>query len=335
MTNKPNMLSTIIGPAGETYVLANKPPVFGKLGIIDNWGDPSVAANRIRKNFIEIGGLQTEIGNYQVPIRYRFALSNNSGNGLDFHIAAASNTANSYNVAGGILGETDRVTVQYSGNVGINCNAPRHRLDVNGDMEAFVPTRTTTPTYLRIYNNQWGNNNTTDSVQCGVIELGTYYQGGPYFTSIRSCVLPGYWGDGQRLDICSPKIQNDNTQINRISVMPFTGSVGIGTSTPTQLLDVQGYIHGGTTDGWGQLTLGNGSLGLLLQRASDGLCYIRNQATNGRINIGSGGTNYHIFSNGFFGVNCTPSGSYTLEVNGTIKGTTITADNFVLTSQTI
>jgi len=119
--------------------------------------------------------------------------------------------------------------------VGIRTPNPLWGLDVKCDSRIFNDT-VTTPAILRLGNYYSGQNTTGADVTCGRIEIGN----SQYQTTIQTRISTTTWGDECRLDLCTPVGTNDNTQVERVSIMPFTGNVGIGTKMPAYSLDVNG-----------------------------------------------------------------------------------------------
>ncbi len=130
-----------------------------------------------------------------------------------------------------------RMIVKGSGNsnggrVGIGTNDPSGSLHVHTSSTSLPAT-----TYLT--NNYAGSNTTGSDVNTASFAIGT----SPYFCSIRTNVPATGFGDSERLDFCTPLIANNNSQTTRMSIMPFTGYVGINTVTPQTTLDVYGKVN--------------------------------------------------------------------------------------------
>lgn len=104
-------------------------------------------------------------------------------------------------------------------------------------------TKTTTPTIFDVRNKFTGQNGSGNDYEVSTINLGC----DGFNSSISTKVPNTYWGDACRMDLCTPAGTNDNTQEPRVSIMPFTGNTGIGTTTPTAKLDVKGLTSDGST----------------------------------------------------------------------------------------
>jgi len=148
-----------------------------------------------------------------------------SGNYADFGFFTANNGA-----------PTEKFTIQANGNVGIGTTSPAFKLDINESTNYVVPLRLTTPfTFAGIRmdstyavcgtNRNW-------FVGANTVEYGD-------FAIIQSNTLGG----------------NPTVGTNRFYIKN-TGNVGIGTTTPTQKLDVAGNIAlGSRSDGYGRIFL--------------------------------------------------------------------------------
>jgi hypothetical protein len=119
-----------------------------------------------------------------------------------------------------------------AGKVGIGTNSPPDNL-------YLVSTNTFTPTTLGVMNSYIGQNVSGNDYEIASIKLGNLNS---YYSTISVKVPNMNWGDATRLDFSTPQGTNDNTQLIRMSIQPFNGYVGIGTSTPSEMLDVKGNI---------------------------------------------------------------------------------------------
>jgi hypothetical protein len=92
------------------------------------------------------------------------------------------------------------------------------------------------PLQLNLFDDWAGQNTSGNDVLTCKINLGS--EGCP--NAIQTNIPNGGWGDEQRLDFATTNASNDPTQIVRMSIMPFTGRIGIGTKSPESLLHVNG-----------------------------------------------------------------------------------------------
>jgi hypothetical protein len=77
-----------------------------------------------------------------------------------------------------------------------------------------------------------------------------------YTSGMKGVIPASEYGDAVRLDLFTPIAPNTSTQTTRMSIMPFSGYVGIGTSTPQYKLDVNGTIYASSN------ILANGYIGI-------------------------------------------------------------------------
>jgi len=117
------------------------------------------------------------------------------------------------------------------GNVGINCNAPQYQLDVNGttSVSGVIQANST-------INGQQGATGTL----LNTIQIAN---GGYYTAGMKGVIIPNGFGDGIRLDFFTPLGTNNSTQTTRMTILPFSGNIGINISTPQYTLDVNGTTH--------------------------------------------------------------------------------------------
>jgi cytoskeletal protein CcmA (bactofilin family) len=140
------------------------------------------------------------------------------------------------NVDNGIITKKG-IFIDASGNVGIGKSNP------NGTLHVHTESNTATSS-LWITNNQLGKNDDADVTDATLI-LGSTYGGNPYYTSIQAVTATGAFGDAVRMDLCTPQINNNNTQTPRVSILSgaSTGGetrVGINKTNPQKTLDVSG-----------------------------------------------------------------------------------------------
>lgn len=101
---------------------------------------------------------------------------------------------------------------------------------------------TTSPATLWLTNKFAGYNSGGDITESQIF-MGSSI--GPFHTSIQTRIPNGQYGDGPRMDLCTPYAANDNTQTPRISITSGAyggGRVGINKTNPTASLDVNGDV---------------------------------------------------------------------------------------------
>lgn len=147
----------------------------------------------------------------------------------------------------GSAGTTNLILQPDTGKVGIGTTNPDAVLDV------YAPTGT--PATLFVYNGASGINSTGADMTVASFNIGSSGSG-LYYDSIRIRVPNGAATSAARMDFCTPATVSDNAQITRLSIAPYTGYIGIGTTGPTNLL----HIHSGNTNLAG-LRLTSGSVG--------------------------------------------------------------------------
>ena len=122
---------------------------------------------------------------------------------------------------GGVSAGT-RMVIDRAGNVGIGTSAPAARLQNVGDL------------YITSSINR--GQVVSDTV-FGTLKIGANLSGS-FGAGIRGVQMAGLWSDNVRLDLTTTTTWNDLTQTPRLSVMPITGNVGIGTTAPGARLHV-------------------------------------------------------------------------------------------------
>lgn len=158
---------------------------------------------------------------------------------VGFSYVGANNVANRLNL--GFVGNSTVMVMTNAGNVGIGCNAPTVRLDVAGSAR-FFSSSVTTPVSITAINNYIGQNLSGSDYSISQLFLGnTSFQ-----ASLQAQIPNGAFGDLVRLDFCTTSTANISTQVTRMSIMPFSGNVGIGTTTPGQRLVVNGNTQTST-----------------------------------------------------------------------------------------
>jgi len=121
----------------------------------------------------------------------------------------------------------ERMRISAAGNVGIGTTSPSANLHIVG-ATSIANTAT-----LKVSNTGSGLNGTGSALVTTQIDLGAGY--GPYLRAVQP---NGVYTDGIRLDLCTNLGSNDGTPTPRLTILPVSGYVGIGTTAPAQLLDI-------------------------------------------------------------------------------------------------
>ncbi len=152
---------------------------------------------------------------------------------------------------------TEDFTITQNGNVGIGTTTPTNHLEVRSPL-------ITTPTQFGLYNNYVNQNLSGGDYEISTIKLGTSL----FHASISTKIANGNFGDQTRLDFSTPAGMNNNTQAIRMSIMPQTGNVGIGTTSPDAKLKVVTNVASYTAVLSNTLN-STGSMGLLISNGSN------------------------------------------------------------------
>jgi hypothetical protein len=107
-----------------------------------------------------------------------------------------------------------------------------------GNKTTVLIASQTTPGEIECFNDYSGLNSSGTDQIISQIKLGT----SSFHDTLRAVIPDTSYGDVCRFDVCTPIGSNNNTQTPRVSVMPFSGNVGIGTTIPNNKLTVEQNI---------------------------------------------------------------------------------------------
>ncbi|TAJ83029.1 tail fiber domain-containing protein [bacterium] len=243
--------------------------------------------------------------------------------GIEFLTSAGNRNATIYalkntaNAGGSILFGThdgtafaERVRISSAGNVGIGTTSPTYSLHIksggSNDVGLQVDGTTTNSAYLTFINGG------------GRVWIGEDNSAGNN--------LAGTGGIAYNLGMhaygASQPLQFTTNGAVRMTIRE-TGNVGIGTSTPTQKLEVVGTVKATSFDGAGTLPVG--AIILWMESATCPSGFTRVTALDGRFTLGSatpgvtGGFSSHSHTFGFSGTTG-PSGGISVGTSGFITG---------------
>jgi hypothetical protein len=145
---------------------------------------------------------------------------------------------------------TRRITVLSNGNVGISSSNPVYRLDTLGVTRFETSTSNSSVTNNVIVQNDFldaSNNTGRDYIAGNILLAGGTAAGvsGEWYGVRAAAVIPsGQFQDTVRLGLFTPRNSNDNTSVERLTILSGAGGgggrVGIGTTAPGRALDVSG-----------------------------------------------------------------------------------------------
>jgi hypothetical protein len=172
----------------------------------------------------------------------------NATSGLLTDIRAGSVTTALTNVTWGdgtgyffnFLGNSSRtsnvMSIRDNGSVGINCNAPAYKLDLNGDFQ--LSNNTGDYGYIKMKVNPFTTGGGSPLAHLSEIEIGSGY--GPW---IRGTKLGGGgYADAINLGFWTNVALNNAAPAERMTIAAATGYVGIGCNTPSFPLVVNGFL---------------------------------------------------------------------------------------------
>jgi hypothetical protein len=119
--------------------------------------------------------------------------------------------------------------------LGIGCNAPAYRLDLNGDFQ--LSNNSGDYGFIRMKVNPFTTGGGSALAHFSEIQMGGGY--GPY---IRATKQIGGYADAVNLGFWTNAALNDATPVERITIMSVSGNVGIGCNAPASKLDINGSI---------------------------------------------------------------------------------------------
>jgi hypothetical protein len=177
---------------------------------------------------IDTSGNSTFVGSVTGTIA-RFDTLNNNANSANIIYRSGTDTI----VGGG--SPPNKIYIQDSGNVGIGATSPAAKLEVNGNIKlSSTAGQTATPSYIWL-GNDYSNGQTRDKLKIYLYNSGTEQYG---FTV------------GSQSDMQYHSNQEHDFYVaNSLKVrINQSGNVGIGTDTPSALLEIQTAGTSGTQD---------------------------------------------------------------------------------------
>jgi len=219
------------------------------------------------RTHFEMGSSTNQCGNYNNAIRYAFATRKgaSAGDPISLDLNRIRTGLAGYNDP---LQTSAALTVNYDGNIGINCNAPSYTLDVSGTGRYVTngTDKVLTISNSAISGITTGSNIGSISIIGGAQPTGesvvstTYIIGGNYGGGVYGGLKQGAYGF-----LAFSTIGGSATVATERMRITDTGLTGIGTTAPATTLDVSGgvTIRNGYRPAYSNVVAGSLSSGAL------------------------------------------------------------------------